>query len=145
MQINQRKCDNLISYFSSQIQSLNTELESERRWRNTHLAKIVKALLCFEAKLRTDQKEIRQQLYNKDTELNRMTHELIALREKYGVKGDDVIATDEVAQYCPNCRKQYYLLVSKDVAVQVPKHEIDSTNNGKRYWANYFFYRLTLK
>lgn len=133
MQVNQRKCDNLVSFFSSQIQSLTEELESERRWRDTHLTKIVKALLGFEAKLRNDQKTIRSQLYERDAEVNRLARELIALREKYGVKDDQVIEINEVAQFCPNCRKQYYQYDSKDAAVQVAKHELNDPTNGEQF------------
>lgn len=124
LEVQQRKCENLISYFSTQIHNLTEELENEKRWRDTHLAKIVKALLCFEAKLKNDQKHIRQQLYEKDTQLNRLSREIIAMREKYGVECNDEIKTDAVAQYCPNCRKQYYHLDTKDASVQVAKHEL---------------------
>lgn len=122
--IQKRKCENLISYFTIQIHHLNKELEIEKRSRDMHLAKIAKALLCFEAKLKSDQKHIRQQLYEKDTQLNRLASEVRTLREKYGVKDDDAEQIDigSVAQYCPNCRKQYYCLSTADVGVQVKKY-----------------------
>lgn len=121
-EIQRRKSENLISYFTTQIHHLNKELEIEKRSRDTHLAKIAKALLCFEAKLKSDQKQIRQQLYEKDTQLSRLAGEVISLREKYGVKGDEPIHIDPVAQYCPNCRKQYYFLNTNDVGIQVKRH-----------------------
>lgn len=124
--IQKRKCENLISYFTIQIHHLNKELEIEKHSRDMHLAKIAKALLCFEAKLKSDQKHIRQQLYEKDTQLNRLTSEVRTLREKCGVKDDDddgeKIDIGAVAQYCPNCRKQYYCLSTADVGVQVKKY-----------------------
>lgn len=118
----QRKCENLISYFTTQIHHLNKELEIEKHSRDTHLAKIAKALLCFEAKLKSDQKQIRQQLYEKDTQLNRLASEVLSLREKYGIKDDEMQQIDAIAQYCPNCRKQYYSLGTADASVQVNKH-----------------------
>lgn len=121
-EIQRRKCENLISYFTTQIHHLNKELEIEKRSRDTHLTKIAKALLCFEAKLKNDQKQIRQQLYEKDTQLNKLNNEIISLRTKYGVKDDDIPQIDPVAQYCSNCRKQYYSLSTSDVAVQVNKY-----------------------
>lgn len=133
-EMQQRKCENLIAYFTTQIQRLNKELEIEKHSRDTHFAKIVKALLCFEAKLKTDQKQIRQQLYEKDTQLNRLVHEMKALREKYGVKDDEPLNIDATAQYCPCCRKQYYSLASSDVSVQCSKHELmchDGFDKGK--------------
>lgn len=121
-QMQRRKCENLISYFTTQIRHLNKELEFERLSRDSHMAKIAKALLCFEAKLKSDQKQIRQQLYEKDTQLNQLTNEVIVLREKCGVKFDATYQIDSVAQYCPNCRKQYYLLNTSDIGVQVNQH-----------------------
>lgn len=128
MEMHQRKCENLISYFTQQIQSLNEELRNERKWRDTHLAKILKALLCFETKLKTDQKHIQSQLYEKDTELNRLAGEMNAFRTKYNIKEGDPIQIDTIAQYCPNCRKQYYHLDAKDVGVQVMKQELSCVN-----------------
>lgn len=116
-----RKCENLISYFTAQIQRLTEELENEKQWRSTQLAKIVKALLCFESKLKNEQKGIRHQLFEKDTEINRLSKEIVGLREKYGEKNGEVIEIGEVAQYCPHCRKQYYQIETRDVSVQVLK------------------------
>lgn len=121
-EMQRRKCENLISYFTTQIHHLNSKLEIEKHSRDTHLAKIAKALLCFEAKLKSDQKQIRQQLYEKDTQLNRLASEVLSLREKYGVKDGETQQIDPIAQYCPNCRKQYYSLGTADVCVQVNKH-----------------------
>lgn len=120
--IQKRKCENLISYFTVQIHRLNKELEIEKHSRDIHLAKIAKALLCFEAKLKNDQKQIRQQLYEKDTQLSRLASEVISLREKCGVKDGEQIDIDPVTQYCSNCRKQYYCLSTADVGIQVKKY-----------------------
>lgn len=133
-EMQRRKCENLISYFTTQIRHLNKELEFEKLSRDTHLAKIAKALLCFEAKLKSDQKQIRQQLYEKDTQLSRLANEVISLREKYGVKDGDSVPIDPVAQYCPNCRKQYYCVNISEVGVQVHKHGLacrDDIDKGK--------------
>lgn len=114
-----RKCENLISFFTTQIQCLTDELESEKSWRTNHLTKIVKALLCFEAKLKNDQRLIRGQLYEKDGEINRLHREIIVLRERYADSSDVTGAVCEVAQLCPTCRKEFHLLETKNVAVQV--------------------------
>lgn len=134
-EMQRRKCENLISYFTKQIYHLNKELEIEKNSRDTHFAKIAKALLCFEAKLKSDQKQIRQQLYEKDTQLNSLAGEIISLREKYGVKDEEAIKIDPVAQYCTNCRKQYYFLNSSDIGTQVSKRELnchDDVDKGRR-------------
>lgn len=136
VEMQQRKCENLISFFSAQIQSLNEELENEKQWRDKHLAKIIKALLCFEAKLKTDQKQIKHQLFEKDTKIRLLSNEIDGLRKKYSDKNYEPIRLDDVEQFCPSCRKQYYQIDVKNVAVQVTKGEInckssDSNNKGK--------------
>lgn len=138
LEMQQRKCENLISFFSAQIQSLNEELENEKQWRDKHLAKIVKALLCFEAKLKTDQKQIKHQLYEKDSKIHMLSKEIDALRKKYSDQNCDPIRLDDVEQFCPCCRKQYYQVDVKNVAVQVTKSEInckssDSNNKGDHF------------
>lgn len=144
--IQKRKCENLISYFTVQIHRLNKELEIEKRSRDMHLAKIAKALLCFEAKLKNDQKQIRQQLYEKDTQLSRLASEVISLREKCGVKDGEQIDIDPVTQYCSNCRKKYYCLSTADVGVQVKKYGPncrDDVDKGERipfYLVAYAFF-----
>lgn len=146
-EMQRRKCENLISYFTNQIYHLNKELEIEKNSRDTHFAKIVKALLCFEAKLKSDQKQIRQQLYEKDTQLNHLTGEIISLRKKYGVKDEEAIEIDPVAKYCTNCRKQYYFLNSFDIGTQVSKRELNChddfdkgmANNNKKEISNFPF------
>lgn len=140
--IQKRKCENLISYFTVQIHRLNKELEIEKRSRDMHLAKIAKALLCFEAKLKNDQKQIRQQLYEKDTQLSRLANEVISLREKCGVKDGEKIDIDPVTQYCSNCRKQYYCLSTADVGIQVKKYGPncrDDVDKGEKTILSCFF------
>lgn len=126
-----RKCENLISFFTTQIQCLTDELEIEKSWRANHLTKIVKALLCFEAKLKNDQKLIRRQLYEKDGEINRLYREIVVLRERCGDTSNMNIDICEVAQYCPTCRKEYHLLETKNVAIQVYTNMCATTNTGK--------------
>lgn len=115
-----RKCENLIAFFTNQIKSLTAELKTEKAWRSKQLTKIVKALLCFEAKLKSDQKLIRNQLYEKDTVINRLSQEIIVLKERCGEQNiDTAVNVCEVAQYCPACRKEYYLNETKNIATQV--------------------------
>lgn len=125
-----RKCENLIAFFTNQIKSLTAELKTEKAWRTKQLTKIVKALLCFEAKLKNDQKVIRRQLYEKDTEINRLSQEIIVLRERCGEQNiDATVNVCEVAQYCPACRRTYYLNETKNIATQVHyKHGITTGN-----------------
>lgn len=133
LDMQRKKCENLIAYFTTQIRGLNEELEHERGWRVNQLAKIVKALLCFEAKLKNEQKQIRHQLFEKDAEINRLSREIFGLKEKYGGKDDGKIEINEVAQLCPKCRKQYYQLDTRTVGVQVHRNPlgcVGTDNNG---------------
>lgn len=130
LDMQRKKCENLIAYFTTQIRGLNDELEHERGWRVNQLAKIVKALLCFEAKLKNEQKQIRHQLFEKDAEINRLSREIIGLKEKYGEKDDAKIDINEVAQFCPNCRKQYYQLDRRTIGVQVHRNPLGCTGPG---------------
>lgn len=132
IEMQRRKCENLIAYFTTQIRNLNQELEHERGWRTNQLAKIVKALLCFEAKLKNDQKQIRHQLFEKDTEINRLSREIIGLREKFGVKDGEPIEIGEVAQLCPNCRKQFYQLETRSVGIQVLRNGLSCPHPGDK-------------
>lgn len=72
-----KKCENLIYFFTNQIQTLTDELEYEKSWRTNQLTKIVKALMSFESKLRNDQKLILNQLYTKDNEINKLARYII--------------------------------------------------------------------
>lgn len=116
-----RKCENLIAFFNAQIRDLSEELRGERSWRSTHMEKIQKALMRFESKLKTDQIVIRRQLFEKDGQLNRLYREIIAMRDKYGVSEAEAgdLGIDEVAKYCPACRKNYHKVETRTVSVQV--------------------------
>lgn len=121
LSVQTRKCENLIAFFNAQIRGLSDELRGERSWRTKHMETIQKALLRFESKLKTDQIVIRKQLYEKDGQLNRLYREVLALRDKYGISASDVAALqiDEVAKYCPACRKDYHMVETRNASVQV--------------------------
>ncbi|XP_037032642.1 uncharacterized protein LOC119071727 [Bradysia coprophila] len=122
-----KKCENLILFFTNQIQTLTDELEHEKSWRTNQLSKIVKALMSFETKLRNDQKIILNQLYTKDNEINRLASELVILSEKYGLNCK--ISVSEAAQYCLSCRKQYYRSEMANACTQSRKSQIDDESS----------------
>ncbi len=121
-----KKCENLILFFTNQIQTLTDELEHEKSWRTIQLAKIVKALMTFESKLRNDQKLILNQLYTKDNEINKLASELVILSEKYGLNCK--ISVSEAAQYCLSCRKQYY---RSEMANACTQSRMKNQNDGR--------------
>lgn len=138
LSVQARKCENLIAFFNAQIRGLSDELRDERSWRSKHMDTIQKALLRFESKLKTDQIGIRRQLYEKDVQLNRLYREILAMRHQYGVAPGDAVELriDEVAKYCPACRKDYHMVETRSAGVQVHSRRctVSSTTNttGKR-------------
>lgn len=92
-------------------------LRNKKHYQNEQFNTIVKALLYFEAKLKSDQKNIRQILFEKDEIINRQWNEIINFKKKYNdnTKIDEI---DDVAKYCPKCRKNYYLFEKKNVEIQ---------------------------
>lgn len=144
----QRKCDNLTRYYGAQLRRLTAELGAERAktnagrhahqrthnsspelpasWQPPQSPIVVDALLLrFEAKLRAEQSAIRQQMHAKDAQLNRLHHELAALRGERPATAD--VAAD-ATQFCPACRKHYHRLHTKSASVQTP---MTNDNNSK--------------
>lgn len=107
----------------------NLEIESEKKCRDAQLSKIVKALMYFEKKLRKEQEIIQQQLCEKDKVINRQMHTITTMRVKFGVSEelDDERALHETSEYCPMCRKKYYLRATKSMATQTVSNKF-STN-----------------
>lgn len=87
-------------------------LRNKKHYQNEQFNTIVKALLYFESKLKSDQKNIRQILFEKDEIINRQWNEIINFKKRYNdtTKIEEI---DDVAKYCPKCRKNYYLLEKK--------------------------------
>lgn len=92
-------------------------LRNKKHYQNEQFNTIVKALLYFESKLKSDQKNIRQILFEKDEIINRQWNEIINFKKRYNdtTKIEEI---DDVAKYCPKCRKNYYLLEKKSVEIQ---------------------------
>lgn len=116
----------------------NLEIESEKKCRDEQLSKIVKALLYFEKKLKKEQEAIQQQLFEKDKVINRQMHTISNMKEKLGVQhGDDETDDDvnlhETAEYCPMCRKKYYLRATKSMASQTDGNKFPTNiSDGKQ-------------
>lgn len=88
--------------------------------RHDQLSRLVKTLLYFESRLKNDQKHIRQMLYEKDKIINKQLNELLCMRKKYNDTTvlDAAMTADEVSQYCPKCRKNYYMIETKENSMQ---------------------------
>lgn len=101
----------------------NIEKESEKFRREQQLAKIMKALMYFENKLRKEQEVIQQQLSEKDRVINRQMHTISNMKEKLGDMADDDINLPDTSGYCPMCRKKYYNRASKSISTQTSNND----------------------
>uniref|UniRef100_A0A182P5W3 Uncharacterized protein n=1 Tax=Anopheles epiroticus TaxID=199890 RepID=A0A182P5W3_9DIPT len=107
------------------LKLVSQELEWERKFRDDQLSRILKALIAFETRLKNEQSRIKQQLYEKDDVINRQNCTINRMKRKLA-EGDaeeeegEVSAEieDEVAQYCPKCRKSYYRLECRTSGTQ---------------------------
>uniref|UniRef100_A0A4Y0BJ41 Uncharacterized protein n=1 Tax=Anopheles funestus TaxID=62324 RepID=A0A4Y0BJ41_ANOFN len=110
------------------LKLVSQELEWERKFRDDQLSRILKALIAFETRLKNEQSRIKQQLYEKDDvinrqncTINRMKRKLAADEPTGGSDGEEVnteATIDEVGQYCPKCRKNYYRLECRTSGTQ---------------------------
>lgn len=127
----------------------NLEVESEKRCRDEQLSKIVKALMAFEKKLRKEQESIQQQLCEKDRVINRQMHTISNMKEKlkFGGSGgvdDELITIEETAEFCPMCRKKYYLRASKSAASQTNLNGFtNNISDGEHFLFLSLFKRIT--
>ncbi|XP_030376740.1 uncharacterized protein LOC115625729 isoform X2 [Scaptodrosophila lebanonensis] len=120
-----RKLLQMISNYDQQNKQLHRELAKEKRRRTEELACVVKSLLCFESKLKSDMKTVNQRLLEKDAEICRLVRQNRALRKRLesdnrdeGMVADQDVADDAAedaveclvleALQCNNCRKQFY-------------------------------------
>lgn len=107
------------SFLRKRIQNTNQlDYEFERKCREQQLANILRALLFVESKLRNEQIIIRKQLCEKDDVINRQMCTIQRLKRKYGDDDEEFEKIGEIAQYCPKCRKSYYLNEPKTFATQ---------------------------
>lgn len=113
----------------------NLEKESEKFRREQQLAKIMKALMYFESKLRKEQEVIQQQLSEKDRVINRQMHTISNMKEKLGASNvdDDDINLPDTSGYCPMCRKKYYHRALKSISTQTSDNKFSTTNISDDY------------
>ncbi|XP_058056412.1 uncharacterized protein LOC131207799 [Anopheles bellator] len=107
--------ENAVIGRKAHLKLVSQELEWERKFRDDQLSRILKALICFENRLKSEQTRIRQQLYEKDDVINRQNCTINRMKRKLaadetGGPGEEDEDDDEVTQLCPKCRKNYYRL-----------------------------------
>lgn len=84
------------------------DYELERRSREEQLTTVLNALAFLESKLKNEQQIIRRKLCEKDEVINRQMCTIRNMKRKYGDTDVEENA-GAIAQYCPHCRKNYYL------------------------------------
>ncbi|XP_030760346.1 uncharacterized protein LOC115885532 [Sitophilus oryzae] len=87
-----KRCRQLVSEYTRKLQKKEQLYQNEKMLRDTQLAKVLKALLIFEARLKQEQKFITHQLNEKDYIIKTQSNEIKKLL---------------ASQYCKNCN-QYY-------------------------------------
>lgn len=143
-----RKLLQMLAHYDQQNKLLQRELAKEKRRRSEELACVVKSLLCFESKLKTDMKSVNQRLQDKDVEICRLVRQNRALRKKVGklqecTRDEGVVEDGEgeenetdakdlledclvlEALQCINCRRQFY-----DIEVQESCTQTTLTGSG---------------
>lgn len=92
LRLQTKRCRQLVTEYTRRLQEKEYQYKSEKSLRDDQLAKVLRALLIFEARLRQEQKFITKQLNEKD---------LIIKKQNVDIRK---LLTN---QYCKNC-SQYY-------------------------------------
>ncbi|CAG9863781.1 unnamed protein product [Phyllotreta striolata] len=92
LRLQAKRCRQLVAEYTRKLQEKEHQYVSEKVLRDDQLAKVLRALLIFEARLRQEQKFITKQLNEKDRIIRKQNNEIKKLL---------------INQYCKNCR-QYY-------------------------------------
>ncbi|XP_076252869.1 uncharacterized protein LOC143191557 isoform X1 [Rhynchophorus ferrugineus] len=87
-----KRCSQLVSEYTRKLQKKEQLYHNEKVLRDTQLAKVLKALLIFEARLKQEQKFISHQLSEKDYIIKTQSNDIKKLL---------------ASQYCKNCNQFY--------------------------------------
>ncbi|KAH8400627.1 hypothetical protein KR222_009151 [Zaprionus bogoriensis] len=143
--LQRRRLLQMISNYDQQNKQLHRELAKEKRRRTEELACVVKSLLCFESKLKSDMKTVNQRLLDRDAEICRLLRQNRALRKRLvdhqrdeGMVADQETNAEEEdnrveeclvleALQCNNCRKQFYDIELKASGTQTCAKELSAS------------------
>ncbi|GJQ72822.1 hypothetical protein Trydic_g1471 [Trypoxylus dichotomus] len=92
LKLQTKRCRQLVAEYTRRLQEKEQQYQCERNLRNDQLAKVLRALLIFEARLRQEQKYISHQLNEKDYIIKKQRNDISRLMSN---------------QYCKHCN-QYY-------------------------------------
>ncbi|XP_059610183.1 uncharacterized protein LOC132257338 [Phlebotomus argentipes] len=105
------KYESLFASFSNHLRILDEELCIEKNYRNVQLTEIITALLSVEAKLRREQKRIKQKLSEKDEQISYQLNEI----ENYKI----------ARRLCSKCSRSLSSDRSRDVETQTERQQED--------------------
>ena len=100
LKLQTRRCRQLVEEYTKRLQEKEQQYQSERMLRDDQLAKVLRALLVFEARLRQEQKNITHQLLEKDFIIKRQCNEI-----------DKLMAN----QYCKHCNQYYSPMLGSNI------------------------------
>ncbi|KAJ8943949.1 hypothetical protein NQ318_016107 [Aromia moschata] len=92
LKLQTKRCRQLVAEYTRRLQEKEQQYRSEKALRDDQLAKVLRALLIFEARLKQEQKFISHQLNEKDYIIKKQSNDIKKLLSN---------------QYCKNCN-QYY-------------------------------------
>lgn len=92
LKLQTRRCRQLVAEYTKRLQLKEQQYQAEKRLRDDQLARVLRALLMFEARLKQEQKFISHQLEEKDYAIKKQQTDIQKLLSNH---------------YCKNCN-QYY-------------------------------------
>lgn len=92
LKLQTKRCRNLVAEYTRRLQEKEQQYQSEKVLRDDQLAKVLRALLIFEARLKQEQKFISHQLSEKDYIIKKQSNDIKRLLSEH---------------YCKNCKTYY--------------------------------------
>ena len=74
------RCRQLVAAFTTKLQEKEMEVRAGRELRDQQLGRVLRALLMLEARLKKEQKNIRQQLHERDQVISKQQQEIDSIK-----------------------------------------------------------------
>ncbi|KAJ9582047.1 hypothetical protein L9F63_003630 [Diploptera punctata] len=116
------RCRQLVAAFTTKLQEKEMEVRAGRELRDQQLGRVLRALLVLEARLRKEQKHIRQQLCDRDQVISRQQQEINRL------KAERVEAENKLHQQQNPVEEKLDTQVSDDQTLSQPVKDIPPQN-----------------
>ncbi|KAJ8875078.1 hypothetical protein PR048_022968 [Dryococelus australis] len=134
------RCRQLVAAFTSKLQEKEAEVRTGRLLRDRQLSSLLRALLVLEARLRREQRSIRDQLARKDALIRTQHREIARLRHR--MRGEKISEEDcdpdtpapapnptaTIARYKKNQTKSHSHRIFKPMAKKDENGDLDEKN-----------------